>query len=102
MAIALFLDGRSWLGCMRGTAGLATDADGDGFVWCKDCNDSDRAVYPGAPELCDGKDNDCNRTTVENCGVSDPCGSRQGGSYVPFPAGTDRCRPGRGATGVRD
>lgn len=52
------------------------DADGDGFgnnsisrLSCSmpagyvadntDCNDSSAAIYPGAPEICDGLDNDC-------------------------------------------
>ncbi|MBN1609833.1 MAG: alkaline phosphatase [Polyangiaceae bacterium] len=45
-----------------GAAGaeLVTDADADGFVACQDCDDRDPTVYPGAYELCDGKDNDCN------------------------------------------
>lgn len=39
-----------------------TDLDGDGFSQeCdNDCNDGDISIYPGAPEACDRKDNDCN------------------------------------------
>ncbi len=38
----------------------ALDEDGDGVTAPSDCNDSNPAVYPGAPEVCgDGLDNDC-------------------------------------------
>jgi hypothetical protein len=37
----------------------APDADGDGFGADQDCDDADPNTYPGAPERCDGKDNDC-------------------------------------------
>ncbi len=39
--------------------GPNVDADGDGVLVCNDCDDDDATVYPGAPELCDAKDNDC-------------------------------------------
>ncbi|MGH9870817.1 MAG: putative metal-binding motif-containing protein [Candidatus Polarisedimenticolia bacterium] len=36
------------------------DGDGDGFTECTgDCDDTRPAVYPGAPPICDGLDNDC-------------------------------------------
>ena len=58
------------------------DADGDGFgdsdtsltqsgqpagyvKKAGDCNDYDEEVYPDAPELCDGKDNNCDGETDE-------------------------------------
>ena len=47
-----------------------------GFVAsATDCDDGDRASYPGAPEACDGADNDCDG--VEDDGLAD-CG------YIAF------------------
>ena len=34
------------------------DEDHDGHS-CDDCDDHDATVYPGAPEICDNKDNNC-------------------------------------------
>jgi ELWxxDGT repeat protein len=37
----------------------ALDADGDGSCAAFDCNDASGSVYPGAPQICDGLNNDC-------------------------------------------
>jgi hypothetical protein len=39
---------------------VAVDADGDGYAVDADCDDADPAVYPGAVEVCNGRDDDCN------------------------------------------
>jgi len=47
-----------------GTA-WAADNDGDGYDESKDCNDADASIYPGAIEVCDGVDNNCDGFTDE-------------------------------------
>jgi len=39
--------------------GVVDDQDGDGSPWDEDCDDLEPAAYPGADEICDGIDNDC-------------------------------------------
>jgi MYXO-CTERM domain-containing protein len=55
-------------------AAMKTDcAPSVGFGDCNgDCDDRNKAVYPGAPEICDGRDNNCNGSVDE--GVRMTCG----------------------------
>ena len=45
---------------------ILTDDDGDGFLSDEDCDDSDSQINPGAEELCDGFDNNCNSLADED------------------------------------
>ncbi|MEC7241822.1 MAG: MopE-related protein [Myxococcota bacterium] len=45
--------------------GIEDDKDGDGFSADEDCNDEDASVYPGAEELCDEVDNNCDEVVDE-------------------------------------
>ena len=42
------------------------DTDQDGFPVARDCNDNDPLIKPGAIDICDGKDNNCNGLIDEN------------------------------------
>jgi hypothetical protein len=58
------------------------DADGDTFKEDVDCDDNNDKVYPGATELCDGLDNDCDDPPQidENWDVGEICYSTGDGA----------------------
>ena len=43
---------------------MAEDTDCDGVLTALDCDDDDPNIYPGASELCDGVDNNCDESLV--------------------------------------
>lgn len=49
------------------------DADADGVACDADCIDTDPAVFPGAYECKDGKDNDCSAATADGTAPSCLC-----------------------------
>ncbi len=73
---------------------INVDVDGDGYPACDDCDDSDPATFPGAAELCDGVDNDCDGAVDEDfLDLGEACGAGVGecfseGSFVCSGDGT--------------
>jgi len=56
-----------WVDDVKITA-VCTDADGDGVCKKADCNDNDASIYPGATEVCNNKDDDCD-SQIDEGGV---------------------------------
>jgi hypothetical protein len=74
------------------------DNDGDGFFNDVDCDDFDPSVYPGAPEICDGKDNDCNGLVDENLATTVYYIDNDGDGFGGGSAGDFCSDPGFGYT----
>ncbi len=49
----------------NGLGDACQDGDRDGFAADVDCRDDDAAIHPGAAEVCDGRDDDCDGTVDE-------------------------------------
>ncbi len=70
--------------------GVCLDADADGFNAVEDCDDGAGYTYPGAPELLDGRDNDCDGAVDESLdddadgvpNLTDACAGTPAGSAV--------------------
>ncbi|MFC1890031.1 MopE-related protein [Thermodesulfobacteriota bacterium] len=85
---------------------LCTDADEDGFSiqgeGCGeiDCDDDDPLTYPGADEVCDGLDNDCDEVIPENEADADEdghmicAGDCDDTEPAIYPRATENCEDG--------
>jgi hypothetical protein len=64
------------LSLLAPAAVATTDADGDGWAAPPDCDDHDPLTYPGAVEVFDGRDNDCD-------GLVDEGTDQDGDGFLP-------------------
>ena len=82
-----------------GSCAACEDLDGDGrgptaSCIAPDCNDNNNQIFVGAPERCDGLDNNCDGATDTGCSCIDgnttPCGLTEGTCEL----GTQTCAAG--------
>ena len=59
---------QTFVDCEHGVPAASTDADGDGFKWCDECDDSNPNAHPGAAEVCGNMlDDNCDGFVDEGC-----------------------------------
>jgi len=81
--------------------GCLEDADGDGYTQIDDCDDSDASIYPGAEELCNGIDDNCDQQIDESfdldgdgytsCDTSDNPADCDDESDITYPGALEAC-----------
>jgi len=72
---------------------IGTDQDGDGYTYIEDCDDTNPLIYPGAPELCDGIDNNCNGEIDEGLDVNTYYQDLDEDGYGDNATATEACAP---------
>ncbi len=88
---------RAWLFVVCLGVLPACDRDHDGWRRNADCDDSNGSVHPGAPEICDGLDQDCDGRIDD--GLFDDWYRDADGDGFAVPSGNDiRCAAEPGFT----
>jgi len=75
------------------------DADGDGVALPEDCDDSNASVFPGAEEVCNGRDDNCNAQTDEGV-LTAFYADNDGDGWGNEALMTEACEPPEGSVAV--